>query len=166
MNLVIRNTPDLKFNPYIKKALNFYGENLISKRILKNITINVIFKDKMDVQGLAEIEDYNTKKEPREFNIILFKYLGSFSIIKTLAHEMVHVKQYINHEINEYLSSWKGNYIDSDNLDYWKHPWEIEAFGLEVSLYSQFRDKEKLWEVFSDIRNPSAQLIKKNIEWI
>lgn len=166
MKLVIHNSPDLKFNFYIEKAVNYYAQELLPKRIIKNITIKINFIDDMKDEGSAGIEDYNTRKEPRVFSIEIYKFLSSSSIIKALAHEMCHVKQYINHEIDENLTSWKGNFFDSDTNDYWNHPWEIEAYGYETSLASKFVIKEKLWEIFSDFRDPSLPLEKNSIKWI
>jgi hypothetical protein len=50
-------------------------------------------------------------------------------------------------------------------MDYYDEPWEIEAYGVSTGLFSKFVIKEKLWEVFSDIRNPDAPLIPEPIAW-
>ena len=66
-------------------------------------------------------------------------------MIATLAHELVHVKQYVYGEYvkftradKEHLIKWCGEYIDHQTTPYWEYPWEIEACGLEVCLYHQY----------------------------
>ena len=58
-------------------------------------------------------------------------------IMQTLAHEMVHAKQYIRGELNGYNFSWKGR--KPRNYKYENAPWEKEAYGREKELY------EKCW---------------------
>lgn len=67
----------------------------------------------------------------------------------TLAHEMVHVKQYATGELRDYVKStslnrWQGKIIDDSKISYWDRPWEIEAFGREFGLYARF--KESMYE--------------------
>jgi len=50
-------------------------------------------------------------------------------------------------------------------LDYWFHPWEIEAYGLETSLVTKFSFEEKLWEVFEEFRNPEEPAKYEEIKW-
>jgi hypothetical protein len=78
---------------------------------------------------------------------------------------MTHIKQYVYGETNETLTRWKGIKIDSDNLDYWVQPWEIEAHGMESGLFTKFATKEKLWEVFTGIQNPDSPIIPESIGW-
>lgn len=78
---------------------------------------------------------------------------------------MVHIKQYARCEINDSLSKWKGQRINSENLDYYSHPWEMEAYSMEVGLFTKFAVKEKLWEVFADVSNPDAEIRKTEINW-
>ncbi|MDC1257309.1 hypothetical protein N8072_01400 [bacterium] len=57
------------------------------------------------------------------------------STLITLAHEMVHVKQYLEGVIPD-------NYNDCE--DYWDRPWEIEAHGREVGLFVRWAEKERI----------------------
>jgi|TARA_R110002167_G_scaffold58835_6_gene166800 hypothetical protein len=54
-------------------------------------------------------------------------------IMKTIAHEMVHAKQYLRGELNGYNHSWKGK--EPRNYSYENSPWEKEAHKLEEKLY-------------------------------
>ena len=73
-------------------------------------------------------------------------------LFQTLAHEMVHAKQYIKGELNfdryeEDIAEWNGtHYSISDELDeaYWFAPWEVEAYGMQVGLVEMYlRELEK-----------------------
>lgn len=166
MKLSILNCPDKDFKFYVKDSVLFYAEQLIpSKRLRNNMYLTVKFNDKLNVWGFASIEEYNASNKPREFLIEMHPWIGAKNIIKTLAHEMVHIKQFVNGETNETLSKWKGTPIDSDNLDYYLHPWEMEAYSLEPGLFTKYVVKEKLWNVFDEIVDPDAPIIQKDIGW-
>ena len=62
----------------------------------------------------------------------------------------MHVKQYLNSEMFDYVAGgvrYKGSYFDhsyqiSEEL-YYDSPWEIEAYGREWGLYKMFKTKLK-----------------------
>lgn len=166
MRLRITGCPDTYFKDYVKSSVMFYSEQLISsKRLRDNITLTIKFNPKLSVWGFASIEDYNSANKPREFLIELHPWIGAKNILRTLAHEMVHIKQFVFGETNEKLSMWKGSPIDSDALDYYLHPWEMEANSLEDWLLEKYVIEFKLWEIFEDIKNPDAPIEKQKIKW-
>ena len=62
-------------------------------------------------------------------------------ILKTLAHELVHVKQYVLGELKSRDAGllYKGINHDPENLaEYFKLPYEIEAYGREKGLLCGF----------------------------
>ena len=71
----------------------------------------------------------------------------------------------IYHETNDDLSVWRGKRVNSDLMDYWHHPWEIDAHGREDGLLTKFAVEECLWEVFEGFRNPSLPILSKPIKW-
>ena len=163
MQLSIVGCPDrVHFRPFVKRAAMFYAEQLLSKKLMENIYLKIKFDNKIDVYGYASIGESNIGK-PREFEIELNPNIGARRILETLAHEMVHVKQFALCETNQSLTRWKGIKIKEE--DYYIQPWEVEAFGLEVGLFTKFAIKETLWEVFDDIRNPDSPIIKSAIGW-
>jgi hypothetical protein len=166
MRISVLNCPDKDFKPFVKDAINFYAEQLIpSKRLRDNINLTVKFNEKLTVWAFASIEDYNASNKPRDFLIEIHPWIGARTILKTLAHEMVHVKQFVNLETNETLSKWKGTPIDSDSIDYYSHPWELEAHGMETGLFTKYVVKNCLWEIFEDISNPDAPILEEEIKW-
>jgi hypothetical protein len=165
MKITIRKSPDKRFTPFVNRALNFYANSLgISKKILKNVEIVVKFNAKLDVWALASIEGVNSKNEPREFLIEIHPGITARQILQTLAHEMVHIKQYINKEIDDQLNSWKGIDIPEET-DYYSAPWEVEAHGVEIGLTMNFSEQERLWEVFEGFPDPNGKIIGSELGW-
>jgi hypothetical protein len=166
MKVRIVNCPDKDFKPFVERAVEFYAQNLItSKRLRDNIHLTIKFNPKITVWAFASIEDYNASNKAREFLIEIHPWIGAGCILETLAHEMVHIKQFAHGETNETLSKWKGIPIDSDAIDYYHHPWELEAYSLETGLWTKFAIKEELWNVFEGVSNPDAPIEKKDITW-
>jgi|TARA_R110000822_G_scaffold299124_1_gene422042 hypothetical protein len=58
-------------------------------------------------------------------------------MMQTLAHEMVHVKQYFRKELDgsNCRFKWKGR--NADGYKYENQPWEREAFRREAELYQK-----------------------------
>mgnify|MGYP001025968884 FL=1 len=56
-------------------------------------------------------------------------------MMQTLAHEMVHAKQYFRKELNGYATTWKGR--NAGGYKYENQPWEREAHRLEAKLYAE-----------------------------
>jgi hypothetical protein len=166
MEIEVLNCKDDRLKDYVIRAIEFYGKKLITnKRIYNNIYIEIEFTDDIKDLGSASVDGYNSAKKAREFLIEINNKISGKSVLQTLAHEMIHIKQYIYDEINEDLNKWKHEIIDSDNMDYYDYPWEIEAYGKEQGLFSGFVIQEKLWDVFNGIYNPESTIKKQKICW-
>ena len=166
MNIKIVNCPDADFKPFLVDAAEFFAKDLIPDGRLRNrCTVRIKFDDKLKVYGYASIEKFNSRNLPREFNIEIHPGLGARGILQTLSHEMVHVKQYINGETNDDLSHWRGKKIDSDTVDYWEHPWEIDAHGREVGLVHKYAVANQLWDIFKDFQDPTTPIESIPIQW-
>ena len=139
MQLSIVGCPDKeRFRPYVRRAIKFYAEELISSRMLENINLKVKFDRNIgDVFGYASVEARTDYGKARDFLIEINPKIGARHILKSLAHEMVHIKQYAYGDLNEYLTRWKGTRIE-EGTDYYDHPWEIEAYMKEQILLEQF----------------------------
>lgn len=78
--------------------------------------------------------EYVIRLDPR-------RYFREDPIYEILAHEMVHLKQYIKGELidlTNWATQWKGD-IYKDNIPYEQLPWEIEAFSMQKSLYKEYK---------------------------
>ena len=85
--------------------------------------------------------------DERDFELEIGKTLSLRRLLETVAHEMVHVKQYARKELTV-NHAWKGVPIDPET-EYWDLPWEIEAHGREVGLFIRWAQThghaEKKW---------------------
>jgi hypothetical protein len=165
MKLSITKCPDKKlFRPFVKRAALFFAQELMTPKMLENISVSIKFDKNLNAFGYAGILDYNDSNKPREFEIELHPGIGAHDILETLAHEMVHVKQYAYSDLNEACTRWRGKKVE--NMDYYDEPWEIEANGISFSLLQKFAAKEKLWEVFEDFQNPNRVIENEPIKWL
>jgi len=69
-----------------------------------------------------------------EVIVTIAKRLSQKDIIRTLFHELVHVKQYIDGRL-DHGYKWFGIVYEDD---YDKLPWEIEAYKLEEKMMESF----------------------------
>lgn len=72
--------------------------------------------------------------EEDEVIIIISKRLSVKDIIRTLFHELVHVRQYESKRL-KHNGIWEGRIYD---CEYDKLPWEVEAFELEERMMKFF----------------------------
>jgi hypothetical protein len=130
-----------KLSKHQRSATQYFADKLISKQMQRNITIRVIFTKYQSMFGETEILEYNNKGEPREFALIIQKNISNEEILKTIAHELVHVKQYLYKELNEQMTLWKGRKVSEDQYaSYYDYPWEKEAYKLGDKLFEEYYD--------------------------
>lgn len=104
-----------------------------------------------DVDALYE--DYGYSQAFRDFVVRIDTTMPLGDFMRTLFHEMVHVKQYAKKEFKAMANEdgvyrWNGQRIDTNKIDYWDEPWEIEALGREEGLLYQFLDANPDWKKF------------------
>jgi hypothetical protein len=139
---------NLTFYRTVENAVEFYGEVLLGKRMAKSVHVFVKLtknlKKKEKAYGFCHIID-DSLSRPREFMIELDASMRHpFSQILTwLAHEMVHLKQFVRKELWDYESGqvqWKSRAY-SNKVHYDDQPWEKEAYRLESELYEMFEEE-------------------------
>jgi hypothetical protein len=129
----------------IESAAWFYAEKLMGKRLMGGLEItinlnkNLLSKDGNEGSAIWEDDGHR----PREFTIEIDSTVKIRNILITLAHEMVHVKQWAKDEMYEYMNvagmvRFKGEKVHMEITDYWDYPWEIEAFGKQLGLFVRF----------------------------
>jgi hypothetical protein len=126
----------------------FCLKNLMPKmsKIIINIELISGLNKKEGLIGSCIWED--SIHLPREFTIKLDSTQKIKEILKTLAHEMVHIKQYARGELKDLaygdsICKWHDKFIRYDKLNYYDHPWEIEAYGREYGLVIRWAYKCK-----------------------
>lgn len=127
-----------KLNKNLRKALEFFAANLFTPQMNRHVEVRVRQRDLGTWHGFASIEDYNSLGQPRSFVIEIHKKDDDTEKLKTLAHELVHVRQYVRNELNDEMNTWKGVKVDSDSINYDDQPWEVEANDLGNRLYNSF----------------------------
>lgn len=133
----------------LEEAARFFASQLLHTRTVNKIELDIEIERTLDVTGECISEDDH--KNPRYFTIRI-KRAPIEEMIKTLAHEMVHVKQYAKNELGKELAlarggkglrivtRWQGEFWSPKAKEdgYWDAPWEIEAYGREVGLYHKW----------------------------
>jgi hypothetical protein len=124
-------------------ALHYYAKELFTPQKLRHIAVQVKYlKNKDKIHGEVSVDDYNVLNMPISFLIEVYRDTEE-EMLKTLAHEMVHVLQYARGELNEEMTYWRGKKVNSDLIPYNQQPWEIEAETKGIQLYEKFMMKNK-----------------------
>lgn len=149
MRLTTSGNPKKVDKKLCKKALHWYAKKLLGPRLYDKVTIHLEFtKEGMCNNLYNGFCDWNDKKfRGRDFTITINSGISKRDTLTTIAHEMVHVKQYAKGEMRDSYFiggvSWQGKSVNTDKLEYWDTPWEIEAFGREKGLYLRFISEQK-----------------------
>ena len=129
----------------VEHATWHYAEKLMGLRLMDGLEITINLNKNLLVkegnEGSAIWEDNGYRS--REFTIELDTTVKIRNLLITLAHEMVHVKQWAKNEMYEYMNTmglvrFKGEKIHLELTDYWDYPWEIEAYGKQLGLFVRF----------------------------
>jgi len=91
----------------------------------------------VDIRRMTNDSNYGycCQLDKREFNIEVKRSLKLRPLLTTVAHEMVHIKQYV-----------KGQLPCSaeDAVDYWDKESEVEAHGRETGLFIRWAEENNL----------------------
>lgn len=118
----------------IKQAAKFYAAELVP---------NHYYKIDLDINAVkCKADGYCMHYDGYDFEIELNRKLTFEHMMITLAHEMIHLKQYATKELKSKfvkgkpIDTWKG--IKYRDIKYKDQPWEHEAMQLEEELYHKF----------------------------
>ena len=122
---------------YARSMVKFCIKTLMPR--MKTLDITVKLKNPNGAMGYClELDDNRT------FEIEADKKLRLRKLLETIAHEMVHVKQYARRELHPVHNTWCGKTYNPKKTSYWDLPWEIEAHGREVGLFVRWAEQENL----------------------
>ena len=130
----------------IKSAALSYLKALLPRKRKVNIKIEVVNGLERREGVFGECYEYDSD-EHYKYVIRLDNNKSTETLLVTLAHEFVHLKQYDKKELRFYTKDhdsarWKGQLYES--YDYDTAPWEIEASSKELSLYTDFINQDYL----------------------
>lgn len=122
-------------------SLVVYCIQSLMPRLLDKLRIRVELINNLtrDTGSLGMCYWTDTNNRPRDFVIEADSSMRLRTLLLTIAHEMVHVKQFARNEQKQLIVAnkvkWMGKTINTDKVDYWELPWEIEANGREIGLF-------------------------------
>lgn len=125
-----------KLSSILRTATKFYIEQLLPNHKHNLFKIDIIGVKNLEADGTFE------KIATNRYAIELKLGLDIEMMLLTLAHELVHLKQYATNELRsrviggQLVDIWKGKRYR--NLHYDDQPWEIEALQKEQDLLVDF----------------------------
>lgn len=139
----------------LKEAAEFFALQLMHPKTVDNIVLDIEKDKDLEVMGECMNDDDRTRN-PRWFTITLRGHKDDEDVVQTLAHEMVHIKQYAKNELGaerslrckgkkvQVATKWLGEWwTPKKNEDeYFDSPWEIEAYGREVGLWHKWCNRK------------------------
>lgn len=110
-------------------ALNYFG--------ISEVSILLKLVDREDLGSCVQLEK-------GRFVIHLSAHRTDRGNIRTLFHELTHLKQYVCDGFDMFpkgIASWQGKLLKIDNnfYGYWTSPWEQEAREMEKKLWRKYR---------------------------
>ena len=130
-----------KVEAYIHAVAKELGIHRLYSKIL-----HVRFSTKL--AGEAQGYCWGDKKTHAEIDIARTSCgepMSMESMMQTLAHEMVHVKQWAKGEMQELVRQSKTRFNGTlfGETEYWDRPWEIEAHGRERGLFIRWFEQSQ-----------------------
>lgn len=133
-------------------------DQLITDQAVKDqLEIDIKFQDTDDMGHVSDIDD-RMDELPRCFELVLNKKLKRPSLVRTIIHECCHIKQIALGELDYPTLSCavykKKEYeLESEKFwntahEYWKYPWEVEAYGIETCYYELYKHHVKENKLF------------------
>ena len=126
-----------KQRKYVESMVHFCIDTLMPR--MRTLEIEVKLCSPKGAMGYCLETDNN-----RTFEIEVDRTLSYRKMLETVAHEMVHVKQYARRELHPVHNIWMGKTYNPEKTSYWDLPWEIEAHGRELGLFIRWAEQEKL----------------------
>lgn len=135
-----------KISDLTESLVNYCAKKL---KLKDSISIDVEFSKTLYKEDgiLGEVDFDDSNHRPKEFTITVDSTGSKRRIMETIAHEMVHVKQYSKGELVDLSRSgetrWQNQPVNGDT-NYWDLPWEIEAHGKELGLFIRWAEDSEL----------------------
>lgn len=140
MYVEIKRCKDQELSVKLEEAAAFYGSMVLSRQMNPYVEVEIKLLKSMRDYGFCMCTDLvNAHGKPRSFEIALKSTLSEEDMFKTLAHEMIHVRQFATGQLAEDHTRWCKIKIDEDT-PYNDLPWEVEAVCMEVVLYANYTD--------------------------
>lgn len=128
----------------LKQQLHSLAAFTVAKLLPKiqhiDITVMLTHLQDTNAYGYCEAVSGPRYDRPRIFEIEIHRVLPLDDMLLTLAHELVHVKQYAQSKLyyshTKRCNRWNGQWISQQGQS---APWEIEAYSLEKILVENWK---------------------------
>lgn len=149
MKIVTSNVPKelYRLTPI---AINFFVEHYFtekSKRDVEEVAIRFLstgYDQASDTMAYCDFMPETPRCFDIVFNNTLYRDITYKNYLTTIFHELTHADQYLtgrlkckNPRNSPPYFVWKNKRYYEDS-DYWREPWEIEAYGTEACAYAKF----------------------------
>lgn len=151
MKIKIEGKPQNLSKKLCRAAAHYFAKQLFSKKVNKKVQVTIRFdrlRQKENCWGVAEF--IGPSWCPRKFQITIDQNLSYANSLKTLAHELVHVKQWVEGRMFDFSDgrvifhkkTYSKTWIRTSR--YFDMPWEVEAMSNENDLLQKFRQQKEL----------------------
>lgn len=138
--MILNITGSTKAARAMVQTIASFGMIELKLRSLSSLNIQIKLKNKPDYEyGLCYVDCDNDNDKMRNFIIDINKNMNISMIVKTVLHELVHVKQFARGELDTKVKGmkWKTAHV-TDDVKYMDLPWEKEAYKMEDKLAAKF----------------------------
>lgn len=126
-----------------------FSLGILAPRLGAKLEIDIVLinnlRNKEGIAGDCTWEDRSYR--PREFTIRIDSSQSKQELLETIAHEMVHVKQFARGELKNtnslHISKWNDKEVDDIKTNYYDLPWEIEAHGRERGIFIRWFEQSQ-----------------------
>jgi hypothetical protein len=143
MRYKIYGVKNAGFRKEMREALQSFEQKLGLSN-LDHIVIKVKMTKEIDCYGYCCIEYFDDDDNVIELTLEIQTGQSQEDTIHTLAHEMVHVRQYVRGELSDGMDVWRGKKINAESIDYEDQPWEIEAEKISDKLYNEWKNAKTI----------------------
>jgi len=140
MNFVLVTGSNISRRSLAENIVNFCIEELMPRMRTLDIEVKIRSMKDEDAIGFCLETDNN-----RTFEIDAERTLDEENFIETICHEMVHVWQSATRRMKEKSTNrlWLckyGKYRNYTNCDYYRQPWEVQAYRMQEGLKKEFME--------------------------
>lgn len=128
----------------VRRAVDFFMSQLLTPRVASNTSVTISVKKDIGADGYCSIhDDEDDVYSPKSFQIDVQSSKDFKEFLSTIAHEMVHMRQFRTRELKyrENHTNFRGRAYKL-STPYTKQPWETEAYKLEKVLVNKFLKEE------------------------
>jgi hypothetical protein len=127
----------------VQQAAYWFLSKLMSKRSLNSLSLSIRFIDFPPKYwtGCAHYQIIEDSGRPNDYTVWIKPNLSKRLTLQTLAHELVHVKQWFKRERKDCdfeIVKFKKKKYNEGKMAYRNMPWEKEAYAREDRLYKGY----------------------------